>query len=54
MGAYGGTAFASMSEWPILGDVNYDGIFNLLDFEIKAEDWLYTLPLLKEPILSQP
>ena len=54
MGAYGGTAFASMSEWPILGDINYDGIFNLLDFAIMAEDWLYTLPWLKDAISIQP
>jgi hypothetical protein len=54
MGAYGGTAYASMSEWPILGDVNYDGIFNLLDFAIMAEKWLCTLPWTKEHASIQP
>lgn len=40
MGAYGGTAYASMSEWPITGDVNHDGRVDFLDFAILAEDWL--------------
>lgn len=54
MGAYGGTAFASMSEWPILGDVNHDGIFNMLDFAIIAQDWLRHLPWLEKPVVIQP
>jgi hypothetical protein len=40
MGAYGGTAYASMSEWPITGDINHDGKVNMLDFAMLAEDWL--------------
>jgi len=44
MGAYGGTAYASRSEWPIEGDVNRDGIVNIVDFAILAGDWMATLP----------
>jgi len=44
MGAYGNTAYASMSEWPIKGDINYDGIVNMIDLAILAEDWLKTPP----------
>jgi parallel beta-helix repeat protein len=40
MGAYGGTAYASMSEWRIKGDVNRDGIFDLADFAILAGQWM--------------
>jgi len=40
MGAYGGTASASMSEWPIRGDVNHDGVVNIADFAVVAEGWL--------------
>lgn len=40
MGAYGGTCYASRSEWLIRGDVNYDGIFNLLDFAMLSNHWL--------------
>lgn len=41
MGAYGGRAYASMSEWPVRGDINRDGVCNLLDFAILTEDWLW-------------
>jgi hypothetical protein len=44
MGAYGNTAYASMSEWPIEGDSNRDGVFDLKDFAIIASQWLDTLP----------
>ena len=44
IGAYGRTAYASRSEWPIYGDVNRDGVMNLLDFTIIIEDWLEKLP----------
>ena len=44
MGAYGGTTQASRSEWPFAGDLNLDGIVNLADFAILAEDWLEGLP----------
>jgi len=43
MGAYGGTAYGSMSEWPVAGDVNQDGIVNIVDFAIVAGDWMDTL-----------
>ncbi|MBA7471311.1 hypothetical protein ES707_06617 [subsurface metagenome] len=41
MGAYGGTAYASMSEmrW-IDGDINHDGIVNMIDLALLAENWL--------------
>jgi len=42
MGAFGRTYYASMSAWPIAGDVNRDGILNMADFAIVAEDWLLT------------
>jgi len=44
MGAYGNTAYASMSEWSIRGDLNYDGIVDMKDFAIFTEDWLDKLP----------
>jgi hypothetical protein len=40
MGAFGGTAYASMTEWLICGDVNGDGLFNMVDFSIMAANWL--------------
>jgi len=40
MGAFGGTYYASMSEWKIAGDVNRDGVVNMMDFAIVAENWL--------------
>jgi parallel beta-helix repeat protein len=43
MGAYGGTAWASMSEWPLEGDINQDGIVNLADVGIVAVEWLSSL-----------
>lgn len=44
MGAYGNTAYASMSEWAIQGDENRDGIFNFVDLAIVLEDWLESEP----------
>ena len=40
MGAYGGTAWASLStnEWLNKGDMNYDGIVNLLDFALAERE----------------
>ena len=35
MGAYG-----SMIEWPLEGDVNRNGIVNMLDFAIVAGGWM--------------
>jgi len=43
MGAYGGTAFASMSEWPLPADVNFDGAVNGRDLAILAASWLESL-----------
>ncbi len=43
-GAYGNTLYASMSEWPIEGDINRDGLVNLPDLAIMARQWLTTLP----------
>ncbi|MHC4501106.1 MAG: right-handed parallel beta-helix repeat-containing protein, partial [Planctomycetota bacterium] len=42
MGAYGGTAIASMGPpgWALLGDLSNDGIVNWLDLGGQAEDWL--------------
>jgi prepilin-type processing-associated H-X9-DG protein len=42
MGAYGGTAYASLSEWQMKGDLNCDGVVNMIDFSIFAEYWLQT------------
>jgi dipeptidyl aminopeptidase/acylaminoacyl peptidase len=41
MGSFGGTPFASMSETKWLdGDINHDGIVNLIDLAMLAENWL--------------
>jgi len=41
MGAYGGTAYASMSEMVWLdGDINHDGIVDMVDFAMLANNWL--------------
>jgi len=44
MGAYGGTAYASMSEWLMTGDVSKDGIVNFKDIAIVAGQWLDFMP----------
>ncbi|MHC4394631.1 MAG: LamG domain-containing protein [Planctomycetota bacterium] len=44
MGAYGNTAYASMSKWLIASDINLDGVVNLVDFAILAQDWLEVMP----------
>ena len=44
MGAYGATPFASMSEWPIRADLNYDGKVNLADLALMANAWLGAVP----------
>ena len=43
MGAYSGTAYASRSvkPWPNQGDMNFDGIVNLLDLWILSDGWLW-------------
>jgi len=40
MGAYGGTAYASMSECFGEADANCDGVVNMLDFAVMADKWL--------------
>jgi len=40
MGAFGGTYYASMTEWVICGDVNGDGVTNMVDFSLMAGNWL--------------
>ena len=42
MGAYGGTAYASMSEWLPAGDINHDGVVNMIDFMLLADNRLQT------------
>jgi hypothetical protein len=43
IGAFGGTYYASMSQWPLAGDVNRDGVVNMTDFALVAESWLLKL-----------
>ncbi len=40
MGAYGGLYKASMKDWPLPEDTNYDGVVNLLDLALLAQNWL--------------
>jgi len=40
MGAYGGTPEASLSRWPLAGDINQDGSTDFRDLAILAEGWL--------------
>jgi predicted outer membrane repeat protein len=49
MGAFGGTPEASMSEWPLSGDINRDGIVDAIDLEILNGQWLEEMPWLTEP-----
>lgn len=44
MGAFGGTPEASMSDWPLAGDINRDGVVNFADLAILCQDWLKQLP----------
>jgi hypothetical protein len=43
MGAFGGTPQASMSRWPLAGDLDQDGVVDFRDLAILAEDWLNRL-----------
>ena len=52
MGAYGGTPYASMSGWPLKGDINRDGVVNMRDFTIMADDWLEVLPWVAERLAN--
>ncbi len=49
MGAFGGTAYASMSEWSVAGDANYDGSVDFYDFAIVLENWLADVKDLQTP-----
>jgi hypothetical protein len=48
MGAYGGTAYASLNEAPLLDcDTNRDGVVDMTDYALLAENWLrccWTVP----------
>jgi Tol biopolymer transport system component len=44
IGAFGGTPFASLSDWPIASDANHDGKVDLADLSILCEEWLSILP----------
>jgi len=44
MGAYGGTEYASMSEWPIFSDYDWNGRSDFGDFAVFCDEWLITLP----------
>ena len=44
LGAYGNTPYASMSQWPIEGDINRSGAVNLADLALMARQWLNALP----------
>jgi parallel beta-helix repeat protein len=44
MGAYGGTMYASMSEWPVDGDLDRNGVVDLADLAAMARDWMTALP----------
>jgi hypothetical protein len=47
MGVYGGTAYASMSEWPLKSDTDRDGRVSMMDFAILAGEWLEELDWLE-------
>jgi hypothetical protein len=44
MGAYGSTAFASKSPWPLKTDVDFNGRVFKKDLRIFSESWLFTEP----------
>ena len=52
MGAYGGTGYASMGQWPLKGDLNNDGLVNMKDFAMLAENWLESLPWAPRKLLD--
>lgn len=43
MGAFGGTPEASISRWPLAGDLDQDGSVDFKDLAILAEEWLSRL-----------
>lgn len=50
MGAFGGTSEASMSDWPLAGDVNHDRIVDFRDLAIVEGQWLMGLPSEELPL----
>ena len=44
MGAYGDTAYAGMSEWPVGADLNRDGVVDMVDMAILCSKWLWAAP----------
>ncbi|MHC4743829.1 MAG: hypothetical protein ACYS8Z_18085, partial [Planctomycetota bacterium] len=44
IGAYGGTKYASMSEWPIFSDYDRSGRTDFKDFAVFCGEWLLSLP----------
>ncbi|MDI9430580.1 MAG: choice-of-anchor Q domain-containing protein [Planctomycetota bacterium] len=48
MGAFGGTPQASMSEWPLAGDLNRDGRVDFADLTVVLDQWLDELPMVSE------
>ena len=50
MGAFGGTREASMSDWPLVGDVNHDRIVDFRDLAIVEGQWLMELPSEELPL----
>lgn len=44
MGAYGGSPYASMSEWPLRHDENHDGRLDFADLAGFCDEWLLILP----------
>jgi len=49
IGAYGNTFSASMSEWPLKADLDFDGVVNFEDFAVLANDWLKVLEFAPNP-----
>ncbi len=50
MGAFGGTREASMSDWPLVGDVNHDRIVDFRDMAVVEGQWLMKLPSEELPL----
>ena len=44
MGAYGSSDYASMSEWPLRADMDFDGRVDMVDLAKLAEEWADSLP----------
>ncbi|MBN2270935.1 MAG: hypothetical protein JXN61_09995 [Sedimentisphaerales bacterium] len=49
MGAYAGTPYASMSEWPLAHDKNKDGRTDFKDLASLCDEWLMELPWAAPP-----